>query len=105
MNRELSQHHMLWERNKYKTPLEKRVRGLFIIATYNPNHRLLHLTMQPPDLPDTETLTEMKDMQNLYTIIEKLDHPIAEHLEKQLSILALPPEIAIYRLDRSGHIL
>jgi hypothetical protein len=57
--------------------------------------------MRPPEKPNHRTLLEMQELAigGLSVVMNKLDHPIVEHLEKQLSILAIPPDKAMHRIE------
>jgi hypothetical protein len=99
---------MLWERVKWQeTPLSKRVRQMttFMLDLYHPNHRLLHASTNPPELPDHETLLEMQELatNGLITVINRLEHPIAHHLDRQLSFATIDPAVAQDKLDRGEY--
>lgn len=91
-------HHMLWTRNEYRTNQEKRTRQdrAFVIISSTPNHRLLHLMLEPPIKPEPDVLSEMRSLARfgLDEVMDWLEHPIVEHFEQQLSILTLDENVA-----------
>lgn len=101
----VERHHALWTRKEFYTvsPLSKQVRQLsaFIIDVYQPNHRLLHARIKPPEVPDHETLLEMRRLSvgGIKNVIDTLEHPIVEHLEEQLRVITLNPEVALRMVD------
>lgn len=104
MERGSERHHMLWTRLDWQeNPLAKRVRSMstFILDAHHPNHRLLHASTSPPKVPDRETLQHMQELApyGLGTVLARLEHPIVNHIERQLGILALPPAIALDKLE------
>lgn len=101
-------HHMGWTRKDWlETPISKQVRQMptFMIDLAHPVHRLLHASMVPPEVPDHETLLEMRSLavQGLTVVINRLQHPIAEHLDQQLTIATIDPEVAQDKLDRGEY--
>lgn len=105
MRNEFTRHHMLWERKNYSSPLEKRTRGLFIIPAKESHHRLLHMMLAPYEKPDTGTLLDLRSLRNPESVIEELDHPIAEHFAQQLGILAMSDEMVLYKLEHKDYTL
>lgn len=100
----VERHHTLWTRKDWSViPISKQVRQLstFVVDTFQPNHRLLHARMRPPELPEHEILVEMRGLaiNGLQAVIERLDHPIVEHLEEQMSIITLNPTVAWRMID------
>lgn len=98
-------HHALYSRGEWaKTPLSKQVRQMsaFIIECAYPNHRLLHISMKPPEVPRHETLLWMRHLalEGIDSVIKNIGHPIGEHLADQLTIVHMQPEEAQYILDR-----
>lgn len=101
-------HHMLWTRKDWlEIPISKQVRqmGAFMIDLAHPVHRLLHASLRPPEVPDHETLLEMRSLatSGLIVVINRLQHPIAEHLDQQLTIATIDPEVAQDKLDRGEY--
>lgn len=102
----VERHHACWEKRAWvETPLQKQVRqlGAFILDVHQPNHRLLHARMRPPNIPDHGTLLEMRGLAvgGLELVMQKLDHPIVEHFEEQLRIITLDSDVA-WRMIDSG---
>lgn len=75
--------------------------GAFLIDVHHENHRLLHASLEPPELPDHDTLYLMRDLAlgGLTNVIKKLRHPIVEHIDDQLKIIELDKDEAEYILD------
>lgn len=101
-------HHTLWARRDWiETPISKQVRQMsaFIIDLHHPVHRLLHASMRPPEVPDHETLVEMRGLATggLSVVINRLHHPIAEHLDQQLTIATTDPYVAQDKIDRGDY--
>lgn len=108
MSERLEKHHTLWTRHDWlQTPISKQVRqmGAFMLDIPHPVHRLLHASMRPPEVPDHETLLQMRSLavRGLAVVVNKLQHPIAEHLDNQLTIITIDPEVAYDRLDRGDY--
>lgn len=105
----VERHHTLWTRREFcaVSPLSKQVRQLsaFILDAYQPNHRLLHARIKPPEVPDHAILLEMRGLSvgGLSNVINKLEHPIVEHIEQQLQIITLDPEVAWRMIDLGLH--
>lgn len=105
----MERHHTLWTRKEFYavSPLSKQVRQLsaFILDVHQPNHRLLHAKIKPPEVPDHETLLEMRSLSvgGLSGVIKHLDHPIVGHFEQQLEIITLDPEVAWRMIDLGLH--
>jgi hypothetical protein len=76
-----------------------------MIDLAHPVHRLLHASLVPPEVPDYETLKEMRSLavSGLTVVINRLHHPIAEHLDQQLTLATIDPEVAQDRLDRGEY--
>lgn len=101
-------HHALWTRREWtEQPLARRVRqmGAFLIDAAHPNHRLLHASLRPPEVPDIDTLREMQTlaMGGLTNVLDNLNHPIVEHLENQLCIITIDPDTAMNRIDKGEY--
>lgn len=66
-----------------------------------PNHRLIHASMEPPEKPDTETLAHMRELafDGLYAVMNNLDHPIVEHLDKQMRIIGMDANVAMDKIE------
>jgi hypothetical protein len=101
-------HHSLWTRREWsESPLPRRVRqmGAFLLDAPYPNHRLLHASLRPPEVPDRDTLLHMQELavRGLHTVIENVNHPITEHLHRQLAIIAIDPDEAMYRIDTGNY--
>lgn len=100
-------HHTLWEKRQYTAPIERRVRNMasFIIDVTRPHHRLLHASLVPPNKPEVEALREMEHLAigGLEVVMNRLEHPIVQHLQSQLEIVSMPVEEAIDRLDTGDY--
>lgn len=100
-------HHLLWEKRAYKTSIEKTVRklGTFILEVPIVNHRLLHMSLRPPEKPSNGTLHDMKILakNGLDEVMTYLDDPIIEHFHDQLEIINLKPEVA-YEMLQEGEL-
>jgi len=94
----VQRHHMLWTRNEYTRPHERKTRqmGAFVLRVPTANHRLLHLSLEPPEKPSVGTLEDMRliGRHGLEVVMRNLDDPIIEHFEQQLSILTLSEAVA-----------
>ena len=44
------------------------------------------MTLPPPEVPERDVLLEMRAMGDYQTVIDNLDHPIAEHFAQQIEI-------------------
>lgn len=49
-------HHYYWPRSRYKTPLEREFRGLFIERMPRCLHVKIHLTQKPPRKPSRKIM-------------------------------------------------
>lgn len=90
----LEKHHLLFTRAEWqRTPIGKQVRRLGTFMLYVPHmpHRVVHYLLDPPRVPDHDTLYEMRGLasEGLVAVINRLDHPIAEHLDRRMSILTI----------------
>lgn len=107
LNSRPERHHALWEKRQYKSPLEKQVRQMsaFILDVPHFNHRLLHASMRPPEKPEPDTLRRMRELapQGLLVVLNKIDHPIVEHIENQLEIININPVEAMTRIEEGDY--
>lgn len=99
-------HHMLWERNEWNpSRLGRSLRNdpIFKLELFAPVHRLLHIQEDPIPLPEQSVLEEMESIRHLglLGIIDCLDHPIANHLDRQMNYAYMPVTRAIKRLGRT----
>ena len=99
-------HHMLWERKEWsESRLGRSLRNepMFKLELFAPVHRLLHLQEDPIPLPEQAVLEEMESLKHLGLIglVDCLDHPIANHLDKQMNYQYMPVTRAIKRLGRT----
>ena len=99
----LQRHHLNWSRTEWlERKLSKHVRNApaYSIDLECAVHRLLHSVLEPPEVPDTETLIQMRDMGNcsIEEVMRNLDHPIVEHYEHQLIIASIAPARARQKL-------
>lgn len=58
------------------------------------------MTLPPPEVPERDVLLEMRAMGDYQTVIDNLDHPIAEHFAQQIEIITMPLEMALKQLRR-----
>jgi len=58
MDRSVNDHHVLWCRRWYKTPLEKAIRGHtgLVVPMYVGTHRELHANLAPPPKPNSRII-------------------------------------------------
>lgn len=79
--------------------------GAFLIDVSHINHRLLHASLRPPKVPEHNVLYEMRELAlgGLYRVIEELNHPIVDHIQKQLLIVSIDPEKAQYQIDTGDY--
>lgn len=109
MAERLERHHILWERRNWsQRPIAKQVRlmGAFLLDLTVINHRLLHASMTSPEVPDHDTLCRMRELaiSGLNEVINKLNHPISEHIDTQLYIANLSHLEALERIDGGEYI-
>jgi hypothetical protein len=101
-------HHVLWTRADWsKKPIAKQVRqmGAFLVDVSHTNHRLLHASLRPPNVPEHDVLHQMRELAlgGLVRVLEELNHPIVDHIEKQLIIINMDIEEAAYKLDTGDY--
>lgn len=79
--------------------------GAFLLDVSHVNHRLLHASLRPPQVPEHEILYNMRELAlgGLENVLEKLNHRIVDHIQKQIVIVRLDPEEAQYKLDTGDY--
>ena len=79
--------------------------GAFLIDIHHENHRLLHAVLKPPHVPEHQILVDMRNLavKGLESVLEGLNHPIVEHIDRQLTIVRLDPEEAQFKLDTGDY--
>lgn len=100
----LEAHHLFWTRAEWnERPISKQVRKLacYIIDIPTINHRLLHATLTPPEVPDIQTLRDLREIapMGLEIAQNEIKHPIIEHIGRQLLIATLDQDLAQDLLD------
>lgn len=84
-------------------PITKQVRNLscYRIDVPQINHRLIHATLRPPEIPDIETLRDLREYapMGLEKAIERINHPIVEHIGRQLVLATLRESVAMDLID------
>lgn len=94
-----TKHHLLWVRSNWnaeKLTKSLRANETFQMMLDQTVHRLLHAVIEPPEIPDISTLEEMRYCapMGLVAVINTIQHPIVEHLDQQLTIATVCPEVA-----------
>ena len=96
----LQRHHLCYTRREwlqYNISRQVRNHPTFSLFLAAPVHRYLHMTLLPPELPDFETLIEMRDMAKygLDTVMDNLgDERMLQHLDTQLAFASIPVGMA-----------
>lgn len=79
--------------------------GAFILDAPHFNHRLLHASMKPPEKPEADTLRRMRELapRGLLIVLNNIEHPIVEHIERQLEIINTDPIEAMQRIEEGDY--
>lgn len=79
--------------------------GAFLIDISHTNHRLLHASILPPDVPEHDVLYNMRELAlgGLVAVINRLQHPIVDHIQRQMEIIRMDSEEAQYILDSGDY--
>lgn len=101
---------MCWERGTWRErSLAKQVRnlGTYSIELTGIVHRLVHDSIAPPAVPNTETLLEMRALApyGLQTVMDRLDDPIVESFEHQLIVGSIAPARARQKIENGDYLI